>query len=107
MNRNILPKHTVRVDEPLFLKLLSRTRSLTLNEKRDIIFMFDTLSQSQVDDLVAIFKREEEELQQVVAAKPWMKAGINREIQQRELEWTAMLNEVNVKSPSLPHWVYH
>lgn len=53
-----LPEHSTKVDEQLFLRLLSWSISLTIDEKKKIIENFWSLSQFQVDELIKIFEEE-------------------------------------------------
>ena len=53
-----LPEHETDVDEWLFLKLLSGSISLSIDEKKKIVQNFWALSQYQVDELIKIFEEE-------------------------------------------------
>ena len=53
-----LPEHSTSVDEQLFLKLLSWSISLSIDEKKKIVSNFWSLSQYQVDELIKIFEEE-------------------------------------------------
>ena len=53
-----LPAHDTKVDEQHFLKLLSWSISLSIDEKKKIIENFWKLSQYQIDELIKIFEEE-------------------------------------------------
>ncbi|MCP4698860.1 MAG: SUMF1/EgtB/PvdO family nonheme iron enzyme [Gammaproteobacteria bacterium] len=55
-----LPPHDTSVDELQFLLLLMGSISLSIEEKKKIIENFAELSQYQVDELIHIFREEEE-----------------------------------------------
>lgn len=61
----IPPHPNTTFDETLFVQLLAGSISLTVNEKKNIITAIPQLSQFQIDELIKIFKEEQEKFQEL------------------------------------------
>lgn len=68
--RHLIPNHSTIFDEELFLSLLEQSLCLDWREKSDILNKVKTLSQFQIDNLIIIFRQEQEKFDEVAEAYP-------------------------------------
>ncbi|QQS59579.1 hypothetical protein IPN35_01695 [Candidatus Peregrinibacteria bacterium] len=61
----ILPKHSLKIDESKFLRLLAGSASLMKDEKRRIIEAVPRLTQEQVDELIRILEEEKQKFSEL------------------------------------------
>lgn len=87
-----LPKHSLTIDEPRFLRLLAGSASLMKDEKRRIIEAVPRLTQEQIDELIRILEEEKQKFSELdVEHKGQLEALESKQKQ----EWEELEMEMN------------
>ena len=82
-----LPKHNLKIDENLFLKLLAGSVSLSKDEKKKVIESVPRLRQQQADDLIRIFNEEKQKFSDLDTRH---KEQLEKLEKQAKIDWEAL-----------------